>query len=159
LDYNQLSNDTNSSFFNEPNIHINAWGVISTQREHFVKIQGTYGAPFGIYLSTVCYLMSGSPYGRTLRTTEAGAKLYQGTVSILVEPIGTYRLPAIYDINFRFEKSFAIGPGRFGIQGDVFRVLNANTTTSVGTVTNVDFQKVLGILGARYFRLGLTYRF
>jgi len=159
LDYNQLSNDTNSAFFNNPNIHINAWGTISTQREHFVKIQGTFAAPFGIYLSTVCYLMSGSPYGRTLRTTEAGAKLYQGTVSILFEPIGTYHLPAIYDINFRLEKSFNIGPGRIGIQGDVFRVLNANTTTSVGTLTNVDFQKVLGILGARYFRLGLTYKF
>lgn len=159
LDYNQLSNDTNSNFFNEPNIHINAWGDIATQREHFIKIQGTYQAPFGIDLSTVCFLYSGSPYGRYLRTTEAGVKLYQGTVSILVEPIGTYQLPWIYDLNFRAEKSFRLGAGRIRVQADVFRVLNSNTTTSIGTVTNVDWQKVLGILGARYFRLGLIYSF
>jgi len=159
LDYNQLSNDTNSSFFNEPNIHINAWGNVSTQREHFVKIQGTYLAPFDISLSTACFIMSGLPYGRYLRTTEAKASLYQGTISILVEPFGTYHLPWIYDLNFRLEKSFRLGPGSITIQGDVFRLLNSQRTTSVGTLTNVDFQNVLGIEGARYFRLGLLYRF
>lgn len=159
LNYAQLSNDTNSSFFNEPNVHINAWGEIAEQREHFLKIQGTYLAPFGLTFSTVCFYMSGAPYGRYLRTTEAGVTLYQGTLSILAEPVGTYRLPNVFDVNFRIEKSFKVGPGAINVQCDVFRVLNGNTTTSVGTLTNVDFQQVLDILDPRYFRLGVSYRF
>jgi hypothetical protein len=159
LDYNQLSNDTNSTFFNEPNIHINAWGELITQREHVIKVIGAYMAPFGISVSTACFFMSGLPYGRYLRTTEAGATLYQGVVSIKVDPVGTYHLPWVYDINLRVEKSFKLGPGQISVTGDIFHVLNTNTTTSVGTTTKVDFQQVLGIMEQRFARLGIAYKF
>jgi len=159
LDYNQLSNDTNSTFFNEPNIHINAWGELITQREHVIKVQGTYMAPLGISVSTACFFMSGLPYPRYLRSSEAKASLYQGVVSIKVDPVGTYHLPWTYDINLRLEKSFKFGRSAISIMGDLFHILNSNTTTSVGTTTSVDFQKVLGIFEQRYFRLGIIYKF
>jgi outer membrane receptor protein involved in Fe transport len=159
LGTNRFDSDGASAYFNEPNIHINAWGVLKHQRHHVVKAQGTYIAPFGIQLSAQYIFMTGEPYPRQLRTSEAGAKLYQGTVTIAVEPYGAYHYPDIHELNLRVQKSFNIGPGQFIVIGDVFRALNAQTVTGVGWRTGLDWQRVTSIVNPRYFRLGLVYRF
>lgn len=159
LDYSQMPSDSAWGTFNEPHIHINSWGEVPSQRQHIFKFQGHYQAPLGIRLSTSCFFMSGRPYGRQLRSDKAGVSLYQGRKTILVEPIGTYHLPAIYDVNLRVEKRFNVGPGEIRFIGDVFNLLNLNTTTSIGTLTDQDWQDVKAIKVPRYFRLGLAFRF
>lgn len=149
-----------SGYYNNPNVHINATGRLDFQREHMVRIQTIYIAPLGFLLSAHYQFGSGVPYTRSLRSLEAGlGSLYQGIVTILAEPRGTYQLPDQHLLDIRVEKDFRLGPGHLCLMADVFNVFNANTTTSVGVRTNVDFQRVYGILGPRYLSIGAAYRF
>lgn len=159
LGTNRSDTDAGTTFFYDPNQHINAWGTLKHQKECVFKCQGTYMAPLGIQLSAQYILASGEPYPRQLRSSEAGTKLYQGNVTILVEPYGTYYYPTTHELNLRVQKAFNLGGGKLTVIGDVFRVLNAQTTTSVGWRTGVDWQNVTSIMNPRYFRLGLSYRF
>jgi hypothetical protein len=159
LGTNRFDSDGASAYFNEPNIHVNAWGTLKHQRKHVFKCQGTYMAPFGIQMSAQYILSSGQPYPRELRSLEAGADLYQGTTTILAEPYGSYYYPTTHEINVRVQKSFNLGPGQFSIIGDLFQALNAQTKTEVGWITGVDWENITAIVEPRYFRLGLAYRF
>lgn len=159
LGTNRFDSDGASGYFNEPNIHINAWGMLKHQKRNVFKCQGTYMAPLGIQLSMQYIFASGEPYPRQLRSREAGADVYQGNVTVMVEPYGAYYYPSTHELSLRVQKSFKMGPGQFVVIGDLFRALNAQTTTGVGWRTGVDWQEVTRIMNPRYFRLGLAYRF
>jgi len=159
LGTNRFDSDAASSFFENPNVHINVWGLLQHQREHQLKLQGIYIAPYGIQLSAQYFYYKGEPHPRQLRSSEAGIRLYQGTQTVIAEPYGAYYYPDLHELNIRVQKSFNVGPGRINILGDVFRAFNANTTTSLGYITNVNWLNVLNIMGPRYIRLGLSYEF
>lgn len=146
--------------WDDPNVMINAWGVLENQNQHLVKILGTYRAPLGLVMSAYYTFASGAPYTRRLRSleTELG-RLSQGVVTINAETRGSENLPAQHNLDFRVEKNFKIGPGHLSLMVDVFRSLNLQTTTSIGSLTGVDIGRVYGIMSPRYVRLGLRYRF
>lgn len=149
-----------TGYFNNPNAHINAYGLLDNQRQHHVKFQFIYQAPLGINLTSYYEFGSGSPWTRGIRTLEAGlGSLYQGVVGILAEPRGAQKLPDLHTLSLRFEKYFNIGPGQLGILADVFNVFNASTVTGMGNLTAINFRSVTGIVGPRYVNLGVRYRF
>ncbi len=154
-----------SGFFDNPDSMINAYGRLDYQREHLVKVQGTYTAPWGINVSAYYQFGSGVPYTRRIRSIEAGlGVLYQGAEVIFAEPRGTQRLPSQHLLSMRLEKTFNVWKGQFGIQLDAYNVFNNNRPTSVGSLTNVDWtsptdKRIYGIMSPRYFQLGLLYRF
>jgi len=155
-----------TGFYDDPNSMINAYGRLDYQREHLVKVQGTYAGPWGINFSAYYQFGSGIPYSRNLRTYEAGlGDLTQGLVTILAEPRGSYELPDQHLLDIRLEKTFPVWKGQLGIQIDAYSVFNGNQATSVGNLTNFDWfqdergQSIYSILGPRYFQLGLVYRF
>ena len=155
-----------SGFYDDPNSMINAYGRLDYQREHMIKVQGTYLAPLGIMISGYYQFGSGVPYTRILRSYEAGlGSLYQGGVSIFVEPRGSHELPDQHLLDLRLEKSFNVGRGQIALQADIYNAFNSNRATSLGNTTNYDWfldergQAVYGILGPRYFQLGILYRF
>jgi hypothetical protein len=146
--------------WDDPNVMINAWGLLENQSEHLVKISGTYTAPLGIMISAYYTFASGAPYTTRLRTLEAGiGTLHQGVVTINAETRGSQRLPSNHNLDFRIEKSFRLGPGSLRLMVDVFRSLNLQTTTSIGSLRGVDIGRVYGIVSPRYVRLGAGYRF
>jgi len=148
-----------SGYYDNPNSMINAYGVLSHQREHVIKFYGTVNLPFGISSSFFYLFGSGIPYSRTLRSLEAGLNLYQGVVSIFAEERGGYRLPASHELNIRLEKKFQLGPGTLSLILDGFQLPNLSTATSLGTITGVDWERVWAIQSPRYFRLGISYSF
>ena len=153
-----------TGFYDDPNSMINAYGRLDYQREHLVKVQGTYMAPMGITISGYYQFGSGVPYTRVIRSYEAGlGSLYQGGVSIFAEARGTRRLPDQHLLDLRIEKAFNVGRGEIALQFDAYNVFNNNKATSVGNVTNydmfLDHQSVYGIMGPRFFQLGVLYRF
>lgn len=155
-----------TGFYDEPNGMINAYGKLDNQREHMIKIQGVCLGPWGINLSAFYQFGTGVPYTRILRTQEAGlGYLYQGAVSIFVEPRGSHRLPDQHLLDMRIEKSFSIWRGQLAFQLDIYNVFNNNKATSVGALTDWNWfldergQAVYSIMGPRYFQLGLIYRF
>jgi hypothetical protein len=146
--------------WDDPNVMFNAWGVLENQNQHLVKVQGTYAAPLGFVLSAYYTFASGLPYTRRLRSLEAGiGALSQGVVTINAETRGSSNLPAQHNLDLRLEKAFKIGPGHLSLIADVFRSLNLNTTTSIGSLTGVDIGRVYGIMSPRYVRLGARYSF
>jgi hypothetical protein len=155
-----------TGFYDDPNSMINAYGRLDYQREHLVKIQGTYTGPWGINASAYYQFGSGIPYSRVLRTYEAGlGSLYQGGVAIFAEKRGTYELPDQHLLDIRLEKTFPVWRGELGVQFDVYNAFNNNQATSVGNTTNYDWfqgskgQSIYGIMGPRFMQLGLIYRF
>jgi hypothetical protein len=153
-----------SGFYDDPNSMINAYGRLDYQREHLVKAQGTYLAPWGITFSGYYQFGSGIPYTRLLRSYEAGlGSLYQGGVTIFAERRGSHRLPDQHLLDLRVEKAFNVGRGEIAVQIDAYNVFNNNKPTSVGATTDYDWfltsQSVYGIMGPRYFQLGVLYRF
>ncbi len=153
-----------TGFYDDPNSMINAYGRLDYQREHLVKVQGTYMAPMGITISGYYQFGSGVPYTRVIRSYEAGlGSLYQGGVSIFAEARGNRRLPDQHLLDLRIEKAFNVGRGEIALQFDAYNVFNNNKATSVGNVTDydmfLDHQAVYGIMGPRYFQLGVIYRF
>jgi len=155
-----------SGFYDDPNTMINAYGRLDYQREHLVKVQGTWSGPWGIAVSGYYQFGSGIPYTRVIRSYEAGlGSLYQGGVTIFAEQRGSQELPDQHLLDLRLEKAFRVGRGEVAIQADVYNAFNNNRTTSIGNVTNYDWfldergQSVYGIMGPRYFQLGVVYRF
>lgn len=146
--------------WDNPNVMINAWGLLENQSEHIIKATGTYAAPFGIMISAYYTFASGRPYTTRLRNLEANTgNLQQGVVTINAEPRGSQRLPANHNLDFRIEKNFKLGPGSLRFMVDVFRSLNLQTTTSIGSLRGVDIGRVYGIASPRYVRVGVGYRF
>jgi hypothetical protein len=153
-----------SGFFDNPDSMIYAYGRLDYQREHMVKIQGTYIGPFGINLSAYYQFGSGIPYTRRIRSIEAGLGfLYQGAEIIFAEPRGTEKLPDQHLLDVRLEKTFNIGKGQIGLQADAYNLFNSNRVTSVGSLTNVDWtssnQRIYSIMSPRYFQFGMVFRF
>ncbi len=147
-----------SSYFNDPNAHINALGRFANERRHQFKVHGTYQAPFGIVISTFYKALAGRRYTRYIRSGDLGLSLNQGNVSILAEEKGSSGLPWLHIWDVRVEKRFRIKRFSLGLIADAFNVLNLNTTTSVETLSSspsVEFEKILGIMDPRILRLGI----
>ncbi len=161
--YLNTSRDQSTSFsgyFDNPNRMVNAWGLLDFQRQHLLKVQGTYRSPLGIYFGVYYQFGSGVPYTRYLRNWEAGlGALYQGTVSLFAEPRGSRNLPDQHLLDIRIEKNFNLGSGTLRILADVYNVFNVNTATSHGNTTGVNLGETYGIIGPRYVMLGIVYRF
>jgi outer membrane receptor protein involved in Fe transport len=149
-----------SGYYDNPNVHINAFGLLDFQRQHQVDVQVTYSAPLGFQLSAYYQFGSGMPYTRMIRSEEAGlGMLYQGYVTILAEPRGSSKLSDQHILDMRVEKSFKLGPGEFSVLGDVFNAFNSNEVTDIGNLTNVNWGTPYSIMGPRYVQLAVRYRF
>ena len=149
-----------SGFYDDPNGMINARGRLENQREHQVKLLLTVRAPFGINVGVYYFFGTGMPYTRRIRTLEAGlGSLYQGVVSVYAEERGSHRLPSQHIPSIRLEKAFNILKGQLSFQVDVTNIFNNNQTTSIGTTTGFDWQRVYGIMSPRSAKIGVLYRF
>ena len=156
-----------TGFYDDPNSMINAYGRLDYQREHLVKVQGTYAGPWGINASAYYQFGSGIPYSRVLRTYEAGlGSLYQGGVAIFAEERGTYELPGPAPAGHPAGEDLprVAGPAGHPVRLST-TLFNNNQATSVGNTTDYDWfqgltgQSIYGIMGPRYMQLGLIYRF
>jgi len=160
-----LSSGSSTTLYNNPNAMINAYGRDSLVSPHQVKIQGSYTGFWGINASAYGSYLSGQPYTRTIRSSDLGLTLSQGTVTIYAEEKGSRRLPDRFNLDLRLEKTFKL-PGRFGTVEamiDVFNVFNASTATSVQTISSnsalYTFNEALGLVTPRMLRLGTRWTF
>jgi hypothetical protein len=160
------SGDSSSitAFFNNPNVHVNAYGRSSLDSRHQFRLSGTWQAPKEIYFSGYFRYISGLPYTRVIRSQDFGLVLPQGNVSILAEEKGSRELPALAILDLRLEKSFNLGGrfGKFGLMVDMFNVLNANTKTGLETISStasIKFEGMTSITDPRIIRVGARYQF
>lgn len=156
--------ESQGDVFANPNSLVNAFGRLTLDRPHQVKIQGTYEAPFQILLSGTYTGLSGTPWARQIRFVRADTPLMivESQIVVRAEPIGAQRLDFVHDTSFRAEKRFDLGSNRMlGLMVDVFNVFNANTVTALQQtrVDHPDFGKPAEIVLPRTLRLGARISF
>jgi hypothetical protein len=144
---------TSGLFFN-PNDQVNARGRDPAVEPVLVKLQGTYGARWGILASGYYRYSQGIVYTRQLVVRG----LPQGTTTVFAEPLGSSELPHNHNVDLRLEKRFSLANAtRLGVSLDVFNLLNASTITAVGASTGVNLGRPQVIVNPRIARLGVRF--
>jgi hypothetical protein len=148
-----------------PNMAINNDVHTTDWTAHIIA---TYAARWGIQISPILRGQSGTALGRVLQVSQR-----TGTLSDLVDPIGTYRSDDIWLFDMRIQKEFKLGE-RVRLHGffDAFNLLNSNAnqtqdnTTGVKAATvagaNYSYQRFLSptsIIPPRVFRVGARFSF
>jgi hypothetical protein len=152
-----------SSLYDNPNTLINVFGKESSIFPHQIKVQATWGGPWGVQIGGYFLYMAGAYYTRTIRSGDLGLNLSQGNTTILAEPKGSRKYPAQKTLDLRAEKDFTImSKVKLNLMLDVFNVFNSNTTTSGETISSsssIIFQNTTAIPSPRIFRLGVRLGF
>jgi hypothetical protein len=148
--------------FIDPNQNINAYGRAQFDPTHEVKLLGSYRlAPWGgTMVSGVYRYSTGQAWGRMILLTG----LSQGPQRVRVEPVGTRRLQAINQFDFRIEKTTRIGAAKLGFFADVFNLFNqgvpdSNQVNPVVQFSNARFGQPNVWLDPRLLRLGARVTF
>jgi len=148
------------------NMAINNEARVSTWSSH---LTGTYQGPWGVNISPVLRMQSGTPLGRYYTFTG----LNIGSITVPVEPVGTYRSDDIYVFDTRLEKQVRFRERyRVGLFFDAFNILNSNAANTQDANTGVrstvvdgskvSYQRFLSptaILPPRVFRVGGRFTF
>ena len=121
------------------------------------KALGSYELPYGVAFSASVRMTKGEPYGRTLNTTG----LSQGTISLTVEPNGTFFYPTVKLLDLRFAKSVALGESWGKVEGllDLFNINNSSAVLSTNNQTGATYGQVLTTVNPRIARLGVRWTF
>lgn len=152
-----------SSFFQDPNSLINAFGRQVRVRPHQFKLQCGVNGPWGINFSGYITWEAGRPYTREIRSNDLGLSLSQGNITIYAEEKGSNPYPAQFLLDLRLEKYFSLGKfGKLAFMLDGFNLLNSNTTTEWETISSrssITFKETVDILDPRILRIGVKLEF
>jgi hypothetical protein len=118
------------------------------------KAHGTFEAPWQLRVTPVVRHQSGQPFGRT-QTTDPGQLRY-GTVTLLMESVGTRRLDHVTLVDVRFERSMRVKGRRASVFLDVFNGLNANPEQNAIWSSGASFMRPLSIVSPRIARIGVN---
>lgn len=156
--------ESQGDVFANPNNLVNAYGRLTLDRPHQIKVQGTYELPYGISLSGTYSGLSGTPWARQVRFVRADtpAMVVETQIVVRAEPIGAQRMDFMHDTSLRVEKRFTLGGTRtLGLVLDTFNVFNASTVTSLQQtrIDLADFGKPGSIVLPRTLRLGARFSF
>jgi hypothetical protein len=126
-------------------------GKGANDQTHAFKLLGSYQAPLGITLGANYQALSGLPIDRTLTVG-----LSQGSASVRVDPLGTYRADFLNLLSVRADKSFRLGGGhRVSFVAELHNLINTSAGQSnYGSLTKgftspADF--AANQLGTSYF--------
>jgi hypothetical protein len=118
---------------------------------------GSYSLPWDVLVSAHFENRSGVPFARTVSAT-GGVTI--PSITVRVDPIGTYRTPSVNLTDFRVEKSIALGQTqKLAVRLNVYNLLNSNTLTSLTQLSGPNFLLPSAILPSRLLEFGVAYRF
>ncbi|MEO8259506.1 MAG: TonB-dependent receptor [Acidobacteriota bacterium] len=119
------------------------------------KALGSYEFPYAVSFSASARVTKGEPYGRTLNTTG----LTQGSITLTVEPLGTFFYDTVTLVDLRLSKSVTIGRSKIEGLLDLFNVNNSPAVLSRNNQTGATFGGVLTTVNPRIARLGVRWTF
>jgi hypothetical protein len=122
-----------------------------------VKISGAYNLPYGILASANYDIRSGMPQARQVVFT-GGTTIR--SVTLNVEPLGTFGLPRTHEMDVRFAKRFALGGARsVELRGDIYNFLNKGTVLTQNLQSGSTYLRPSRILFPRILQVGATFTF
>jgi hypothetical protein len=124
------------------------------------NLSGVYEAPYGIQVAANVFGRQGYPFV-IVRSTSVGTAPFTETLSVLTTPaIDTFRHPSVWDADLRLAREFRLQAVRLKVMGDVFNLMNANTTlVRVNNITSTTFNAITQNMTPRILRLGVTVGF
>jgi len=139
----------------ESNIWVNSrWNL---------KLSGLVQLPYGFNLSTVFTAREGyvRPTYVTIPIPGIGSTHLYGNPDGGAGKYGDYRLPTMYMLNMRLEKTFPVFEGAsVAVAVDAFNLLNsAHAAKQDNVITSPTFGQDLRILDPRVFRVGIRFNF
>jgi hypothetical protein len=138
---------------------------VFTSAKWLFKANGMYSLPLRINVAGNLQWRQGYPFPQAIQITNRGNGL--GNEEVLVEPMGSERLPNVTVLDFRVDRPFEIAGVRFIPSIDIFNLTNANTiqsrrrivytfnhATGVGSVPS-NANNVSSIISPRVIRFGI----
>jgi len=151
-----------SGFFQSPNAHINADGILPLERRHQIKLTGLFKGPFGINFSGYFQYLDGFPTTRLITNNFIGIPLKQN-VTIYAEQRGSEKMPPFVQLDLRLEKTFRISMLELGLFADCFNVINRGAATgwwmNSSNTTVYKYKQMTAINTPRIFQLGARINF
>jgi Carboxypeptidase regulatory-like domain/TonB-dependent Receptor Plug Domain len=115
--------------FDYPDFQVNAYGKLTLDRPHQLKLQAAYVAPFGVTLSVSGFYQSGTPLSRI------GWWDNYGGPELFITPRGSEgRSPATYEVDAHLDYGLPIGPVTVHVLADLFNALNRQEATDIDQV-------------------------
>jgi len=134
------------------------------------SLSGLYQLPLGFAVSGAFAGRQGFPQQYYVVVSPNDTKGNQ--ISILTSPVGSYRLPDVYELDLRLQNTFTVGPVSITPSLNVFNALNANTVlrrrgrtgtynAARGTPFKPDsrFNEIANFESPRIFQVGLQVAF
>jgi len=142
----------------------NRYGYLPWDDRHYLKLNGSYHAPWGIILGTSMGWRSGRPYNRISSNLPESADNFSGyTSQYYLEPRGSYRLGHVWWMDFRATKDFNIGDTELSVIVDAFNVWNnqfvLGRQSTDSQNENSTWSESTAWMGAGTFTVGLKYSF
>lgn len=153
------SDEALSDDFNDPNYNINRQNNVLNMDSTFVfKVDSTYEMPWHVMASVNFQHYTGFP----IQPTEvfSGPELAQKTETIILQPAGIQRLPAVNLLNLRVSRVFRFGE-RYTLQPivDMFNLTNSQTVVSEVTTYGPNFLRPSNTVNPFLARIGLKFMF
>jgi hypothetical protein len=132
------------------------------------NVNGLYQAPWGLAFGANFYGRQGYPKPLLLVVDPNSPATSE--LDILIDRVDTFRYDNVYELDFRLQKTLAIGPVEAIVAAEVFNVANANTVLQseqrVGTYDSASgytsfpsFGQIVQIQSPRILRLSLQVNF
>jgi hypothetical protein len=125
-----------------------------------LKLSGLYQLPYGFNISGTLSARDGfiSP---SYATDPTYYNWNYDLAKVWTEKFGTTRDPAMYLVNLRLEKRFAVGDfGNFYLSADCFNLFNSNVRLARNRDESADdYNQTLCIMSPRIFRFGVRFEF
>jgi len=122
-----------------------------------VKISGALNLPYGILASANYDIRSGMPQARQVVFT-GGTTIR--SITLNVEPLGTFGLPRTHELDARIAKRFGLGAGRaLELRGDIYNALNKGTVLTQNLQSGPNYLRPSRILFPRIVQAGVTFNF
>ncbi len=120
----------------DPNNFINAEGRLQGDRPHLFRVQGVFmNLPAGLQASASVEFSSGRAHSRTIRVRDLG----QGSATIIMEPIGSFRYSPIQNIDISIGRKFSFSDHvQFRVDAWIYNLLNSDQELFFGTLALQD---------------------
>jgi hypothetical protein len=124
------------------------------------RLTGAYQLPYEIGVAGFYNARGGYPFLPSVNVVSSSLRKNEGTIQVLLDPLGDVRLPKFQTVDFRVDKTFRFRQVRFQAAMDVFNLMNSNTVLSQRRNQNAsNANQFSSILAPRVLRFGVRVTF
>jgi hypothetical protein len=149
---------TCTSVMNNPNFTFRN-GLVGNDTPYALRMSGIYVLPYQVWVSATAQHNAGFPEITTVSVSSNTVALTQVTQSLVVEPRGTSRLPALNSIDLSVKRPFKRGAVSFEPRLDMYNLTNAATILGRIAQLGPTYGRVNSIQKGRLIKLGFNVDF